>query len=278
MVRMARWDLPPPRKRWGQCFLVDRRAVTRIADVLAPQRHESLLEIGPGRGALTGVLVERAGRIAAIELDPALARLLRARFEPAQLALLEGDVLELDLAAVGPLVGAAPSSRLAVVGNLPYNISKPVASKLVRDRALVARAVLMFQREVADRLVARPSTSAYGPLTVLVGEAYRVERAFDLPPTAFRPAPEVRSTVTRWTPRLDTAFDTSDEAALRACLAASFARRRQTILRNLREALPGGLDLARSLLAAADLDGALRAEAIPPEGFRRLAAVWPTTR
>jgi 16S rRNA (adenine1518-N6/adenine1519-N6)-dimethyltransferase len=133
----------------------------------------------------------------------------------------------------------------------------------------------MFQREVADRLTAVPGTGAYGPLTVLAGRAYRIERLFDLPPGAFRPRPKVVSTVTRWTPLAAEGLPPSLVPPLREVLRVAFARRRQTLRKNLRAALQGGDEAAARLLANAGLDGALRAEAIPPEGFVRLASAWP---
>jgi len=134
--------------------------------------------------------------------------------------------------------------------------------------------VLMFQREVADRLTARPGTRAYGPLTVLAGRAFAIERLFDLAPGCFRPAPKVVSTVTRWTRRPDEALADALEAPLRAVLSAAFAHRRQTIQKNLRERLAGDDEAARALLRAAGIDGSLRAEMVPPEGFVALARGW----
>lgn len=260
---------PPARKRWGQNFLVDAHAIARIVATLAPRPGEAVLEIGPGRGALTAALLERAGRIVAVELDPALAPLLRARFGEEQLVLIEGDILDIDLARIAP----AP---LVIAGNLPYSISKPVASMLVRQRAHVGRAALMFQKEVADRLLAKPGNAAYGPLSVLVGEAFEVTRVLSLAPGSFRPAPKVRSSVTLWVRRPAEHFPPDAEAPLRAVLAASFAHRRQTLLKNLRAVVPGGDAAARELLASVGIDGALRAEALGPADFRRLATVWPT--
>jgi 16S rRNA (adenine1518-N6/adenine1519-N6)-dimethyltransferase len=147
--------------------------------------------------------------------------------------------------------------------------------KLVVERRCVSRAVLMFQREVAERLTAQPGTKAYGPLTVLAGRAYRIERLFDLAPGCFRPAPKVVSTVTRWTVQEDDALPDALLGPLRSVLSAAFAHRRQTLHKNLREHLPGGEAAAHGLLAAAGLDGSLRAEAIPPEGFMALAQRWP---
>jgi 16S rRNA (adenine1518-N6/adenine1519-N6)-dimethyltransferase len=134
----------------------------------------------------------------------------------------------------------------------------------------------MFQREVADRLTAAPGTGAYGPLTVLTGRAYRIERLFDVAPGAFRPCPKVVSTVTRWTKRGDDALPDALISPLKAVLSAAFARRRQTLRKNLRAALRGGDHAAVRLLAQAEIDGALRAEVISPEGFVALARAWPT--
>jgi len=183
--------------------------------------------------------------------------------------LIEKDVLDVAFDAL------AQKTPLVIAGNLPYNISKPVAMKLVLERHAVLRAVLMFQREVADRLTALPGTSAYGPLTVLAGRAYRIERLFDLAPGAFRPRPKVVSTVTRWTPREAGALPESLVEPLKTVLGAAFAHRRQTLRKNLRAALRGGDAAAVALLATAGLDGALRAEAIPPQGFVALALAWP---
>lgn len=257
-----------PRRRFGQNFLVDASATRRIVTALAPQPGETVLEIGPGRGALTEALLRAVPSILAVEIDRDLVRFLRDRYPDERVHLIEQDVLDLSL---GSLTSSGP---LVVAGNLPYNISKPVAMKLVLERRAVARAALMFQREVADRLTAEPGTRAYGPLSVFCGRAYHVVRLFDLAPGAFRPTPKVVSSVTLWTPRANDALPDDLVAPLRAVLGASFAHRRQTIQKNLRGALPGGDAAARALLCAAEVDGGLRAETIPPEGFVRLALCW----
>ena len=248
---------PGPRKRFGQHFLADPAAVRRIVAALGPPAGPPVVEIGPGRGVLTAPLLEVFGRVTAVEIDRDLAAHLRARFPASALTLLEGDVLDVALEDLA-------TEPVRLVGNLPYNVSKPVADKIVRERARVAGAVLMFQREVAERLTAPPGTRAYGPLTVLVGEAFLVEPLFDLRPNAFRPPPEVMSTVTRWTPR-PAAFSSVSEENLRAVLRAGFAHRRRTLRNNLPVAL----------LEDAGIDGSLRAEALPLEDWRRLARMWP---
>ncbi len=260
--------LPRARRRFGQNFLTDKNAIRRVGAALAPGASENVLEIGPGRGALTDLLLNGVPRISAIEIDRDLCALLRSRYPEDRLRLIEKDVLDVafcDLAQAGPLV---------IAGNLPYNISKPVAMKLVLERESVSRAVLMFQREVAQRLTAAPGTGAYGPLTVLAGRAYRIERLFDLSPGAFEPSPKVVSTVTLWTPREKDALPPSLVVPLMTVLRAAFARRRQTLQKNLRVALNGDDSATLSLLTHAGLDGRLRAEAIPPDGFVALAGLW----
>lgn len=261
------------RRRFGQNFLVDPRAVERILSLLDPRPGQRLLEIGPGRGALTARLIERAGTIAAVELDRDLARTLRQRFDDDALWLIEGDVLDLEARAVLDGLGAGHGERLTVVGNLPYNISKPVAQKLLEWRRDVSRAVLMFQREVALRLTAGPGSRDYGPLGVLAGLCYGIECRFDLPPRAFRPVPKVVSTVTEWRPR-EQPLSPAREAAVRAVLATAFRHRRRTLHNNLRETL-GDERTVAELLARAEVDGSLRAEALPPKVFLRLADAWP---
>ena len=262
-------DFPRPRRRFGQNFLVAPGAIARIVEALDPLDGEDVVEIGSGRGALTEALLARVRPVTAIEIDRDLAAALSARFPPEHLRVVTADVLELDLAELAP-----PGKRLTIAGNLPYNVSKPIVMRLVRARAAVDRAVLMFQREVANRLCAHPGTKDYGPLTVLAGRAFSIERLFDLPPGAFHPSPKVTSTVTRWRPRPPEDLPDELAAPLQAVLAASFGRRRQTLLRNLRETLAGGEAEAKDLLARAELDGRLRAESIPPDGFMALARAW----
>lgn len=262
----AEGESQPPRRRFGQNFLVDPSAIARVASAIDVRPGQTIVEIGPGRGALTDALIALGARIVAIEIDRGLATALRLRHDEASCRVIEGDVLGVPLASLG--------RELVVAGNLPYNISKPVAMKLVDERAAVARAVLMFQREVAMRLTARAGTAEYGPLTVLAGRCFTIERVFDLPPGAFRPRPEVTSTLTRWT-RLTGpgAIEDALVPALKAVLRASFARRRQTLQKNLRLGLAPSDAAASAWLEEAGLPGGARAETIPPEGFVALAAV-----
>jgi 16S rRNA (adenine1518-N6/adenine1519-N6)-dimethyltransferase len=263
----------PSGKSLGQHFLIDRGAIRRIVTALALRSGEPVLEIGPGKGALTGELVRAAGRIAAVEIDPMLALRLRQQFDAERLFLFEQDVLRLDLAAVLDALGTTGDARLVLAGNLPYRISKPVAQMLIRNRQRIDRAVLMFQQEVARRMTAAPGGRNYGPLSILLGLTYRIEMLFDLPPRAFSPRPGVVSTVTRWRKRVQRQLTREDERRLRTVLAGCFARRRRTLRNNLRAVFGDEQRVAR-VLAAAGIDGGLRAEAVPPDGFLRLAALW----
>jgi len=267
-------DRPARAKRsLGQNFLVDRGAVRRIAERVAAEPGEPLLEIGPGRGALTEALLEAAERVVVVELDSDLASRLSERFDPSRIRIVTDDILRVDLEALSGSSGLPAEARWVVAGNLPYNISKPVARWIVTQRRRVERAVLMFQREVAERLTAQPGSADYGPLSVLVGETFQVGRAFDLPPAAFRPRPKVVSTVTCWTPHVPERLDRETETDLVACLSACFGQRRKTLRNNLRAHLANG-DTADRLLGAAGLDGRARPQDVDPVGYRRLASVW----
>jgi 16S rRNA (adenine1518-N6/adenine1519-N6)-dimethyltransferase len=238
--------------------------VRRIVAALDASRASTIVEIGPGHGVLTEALLAAGLPVVAIEIDRDLAPLLQERHPEPSLRVLLGDALEIALASIGP--------RVAVVGNLPYNISKPFAMKLVDERASVSSAVLMFQREVALRLTAEPGTGEYGPLTVLAGRAYSIARLFDVPAGAFRPRPKVVSSVTRWTPRPEGDLPSMLVQPLKGVLRASFAHRRQTIGKNLRRESALSEAEIELVLSDAGIDPRVRAEEVPPETFLRLAA------
>ncbi len=256
------------KKSLGQNFLVDPRAMGRIVDAAEPQ-DAWVVEIGPGRGAITHRLLAMARGMAAVELDRDLAARLRDDRSFDELIVIEDDILNTPLSRVRELLGADPRAPLVVVGNLPYNISKPIVQKLIREHREISRAVLMFQREVATRLTARPGSRDYGPFGILANKVFSIKKLFDLAPGAFRPRPKVDSSVTVWSPA-DEAPDPASVDELRACLAVCFASRRRTLRNNLRNRLGEG-EVVDRLLAEANLDGGARAEAIPPEGFDRLA-------
>jgi len=218
---------PYPSKRLGQHFLRDQRTIQRIVDALAPKSDETIVEIGPGTGALTSVLVERAGRVVAVEFDNKLAPLLQERFGSLEnFKLVMGDALTVDFCKE---ILPARSARL--VANLPYNISTAILQRLIAQRACIDEMVLMLQREVVERVLAPPGTTDRGYISVLVEAYCEAEKLFDVAPGAFRPPPKVWSSVMRlkFRPQVNT-----DEELLWATVSAGFAQKRKTILNNLR--------------------------------------------
>lgn len=223
---------PYPSKRLGQHFLRDQRTIQRIIEALDPKPDETVVEIGPGTGALTSSLVERAGRVIAIEFDSKLVPLLNERFgDFPNFKLLHTDALTVDFCAE---ISPAASARL--VANLPYNISTAILQRLIKQRSCLKEMVLMLQREVVERLLAPAGTSDRGFISVLVEAYCETEKLFDVAPGAFRPPPKVWSSVIRvkFRPRIGT--DIGDEALLWDTVSAGFAQKRKTILNNLRQA------------------------------------------
>jgi len=256
----------PSRSRLGQNFLRDTHAIQRIAHALGDIRAETVVEIGPGQGAITHALAAKAAHVIAVEVDPALAAHLRNQFPPERVRILEADILDVDLASVAAEAGR----RLVVAGNLPYYITSPILLKLAAGHASLDRAILMVQREVADRIVAGPQSRDYGLLSVTVQMYGPVERLFTLPPQAFSPPPDVHSTVFRWrfAPRF-AELGVEDEPFLRFARQA-FAQKRKTMANNLRAA---GYELAgiHAGLSAASIPPQARAEELSLE---KLAALW----
>jgi len=248
------------KKRFGQHFL-EPAWVTKLVQVIDPRPTDVFLEIGPGRGALTSPLTDKAASVVAVEIDRGLAAELAA--EPRDgLTVIKGDFLELPAARLIDALSRTGPGRLRVAANLPYNVGSPILVKLVdlfRGGLPVHDAVVMLQREVAERLLAEPGTSEFGVLTVIVSRWAHVEKLLNLPPGAFRPAPKVRSTVVRLTFRA--ALDAvTDEDRFRSFVQTLFTRRRKT-LRNalLAWKLDGEVDIPTALLRA-NLDGQRRPE------------------
>jgi 16S rRNA (adenine1518-N6/adenine1519-N6)-dimethyltransferase len=218
----------------GQNFLIDDRARHAIADALGDVRQRTVVEIGPGGGAITEILAARAGRLIALELDRELAPALAHRFsERPQVEVVEIDVLKADFASLIP-----PGQTADVIGNLPYYITSDILLKLFEagSAGLLTRAVLMMQREVADRVSASPGVRDYGLLSATAQMSAQVENLFTLPPSAFSPPPEVYSTVLRlhFAPRF-TELNV-DPAGFDIFLKQSFAQKRKTLENNLRAA------------------------------------------
>lgn len=249
------------RKRFGQNFLHDARVVARIVAAIHPQPGDSLLEIGPGQGALTRPLLRAAGRLQAIEMDRDLIAPLAALCAgDGVLDLQQADALRCDFRDLAP----APAA-LRVVGNLPYNISSPLIFHLLAQREVIRDMHFMLQREVVDRMAAEPGNRVYGRLSVMVQYHCRVERLFSVPAGAFRPAPKVESAVVRLTPLRPQPVRAMDEAVLSRVVAAAFGQRRKM----LRRSLAGLLD--ETAMATAGVDPSARPEQLDVAAFVRLA-------
>src|SRR5437868_772888 len=221
-----------PKRRFGQNFLVDRGVVQRIIDAFDPRSDQTVIEIGPGRGALTTELVKKAGRVIAIEFDRDLAPKLRDQFAAsANFTLIEADALTIDF-----YEAIQPARTARVVANLPYNIGTAILQRLIEQRSCISDMTLMLQREVVDRITAPPGSSDRGYLSVFVEAFCETEKLFDVPPQAFRPAPKVWSTVVRLRVRPKVAAEVKDEKLLWQVVSAGFVHPRKTILNNLREA------------------------------------------
>jgi 16S rRNA (adenine1518-N6/adenine1519-N6)-dimethyltransferase len=250
---------PPRRKRFGQHFLHDPTVIERIAAAIHPQPGDRIVEIGPGRGALTKILLaKQAGRLDAIEIDRDLAALLRDQLSAnPHFHLHEADALDLDFTAL------AQGDKLRVVGNLPYNISTPLLFHLLDHRAVIHDLHIMLQREVIARMAAKAGDSEYGRLTVMLAPWVSIEHLFDVGPGAFSPPPRVWSAVARLTVRPEPSFPVSEHFG--AVVAAAFAHRRKTIRNALRELV------SQEQIEAAGLDPGARPETFPPEAFNLLA-------
>jgi len=255
-----------PKKRWGQHFLCDAAVAHRIVETARIGPRSIALEIGPGLGALTDELAGRAGRLYLVEIDPVLAARLAARYaENPRVRVIEGDVLVL---ALGTIV---TEPGVTVIGNLPYNVAIPILFALREQRVRMPHAVVMLQREVAERLVARPGTPDYGVTTVLLRAFADIRLAFRVSRRSFLPPPRVESAVLDVCWSAAPRADLGDEAAFREVVRASFGQRRK-MLRNALGALARdrGVDL-ESAFARAGVAPSARAETLDLDAFARLA-------
>ncbi len=238
-------------RRLGQHFLKSQRYLHRIADTVAAEGTDLVVEIGPGRGALTALLLERASHVVAVEIDTRLVEHLRERFDGSRgLEVIESDVLGVDLGQWGPAV---------VAGNLPYYVTSPIVERVLQMGARLHRAVFLVQEELADRLTAEPGSRDYGFLTVRTRLAAEVEKLFRVPPSAFQPPPKVDSALVSLTPLPGPARDPKLIEFVGRC----FRYKRKTLRNNL----AGAYDAAR---IDALPEASLRAEQIPVEAFADL--------
>ncbi|HUS10085.1 MAG TPA: 16S rRNA (adenine(1518)-N(6)/adenine(1519)-N(6))-dimethyltransferase RsmA [Pyrinomonadaceae bacterium] len=264
-----------PSKRFGQNFLTDQRTIQRIIDALQPHADETIIEIGPGRGALTVPLLQRAGSLVAIEFDQNLIPLLTDKFSAQEnFRLIQSDALTADFCAA-----IHPAASARVVANLPYNVATAILQRLIEQRQCLSEMVLMLQREVVERITAGPGSSERGYLSVFVQAYCETEKLFDVAPGSFRPAPKVWSSVVKLKSRPGPIPGVRDEKLLWQIVSAGFAQRRKTILNNLRRA-PGPVqDVIKNhggasiVLCRAGVELQRRAETLTIEEWFRLAQV-----
>ncbi len=269
---------PAHRKRFGQHFLHERGVIERILRALNPRPDDVVVEIGPGRGALTRGLVGRVGELHVVEFDRDLVDWLRQTYSPEQLTVHSADALRFDFRAL-----RHDQRRLRVIGNLPYNISTPLLFHLLDQIDAVPEAangaslhrgprlgpisemLFMLQKEVVDRMAAAPGGKEYGRLSVMVQWRARVEKLFDVPPGAFTPPPKVDSSVVRLIPHAAPPIEVADPARFEAVVRAAFAHRRKTLRNNLKSLVD------EAGFVRAGIDPVRRAETLTLEEFAHLS-------
>ena len=261
-------------KRLGQNFLVDQNVSERIIRALGPRRDETIIEIGPGKGALTARLIESGASVVAIEFDRHLGAFLLEKFGSRDdFKLVQADALTTDFCAEIPV-----ATKARVVANLPYNISTAILQRLIDQRHCVSEMVLMLQREVVERITARAASPERGYLSVFVEAYCETETLFDVGPGAFKPAPKVWSSVIRLRVRPELAAKVQDEKLLWQVVSAGFAQRRKTILNNLRNAPSPLQEIVKShggasiVLCQAEVDLQRRAETLQLDEWARITS------
>jgi 16S rRNA (adenine1518-N6/adenine1519-N6)-dimethyltransferase len=253
-----------PKRSLGQNFLRDASVSQRVVEALDLEPGELVIEIGPGHGALTDRLVESGARVTAIEFDRELAPMLDRRFAGiSNFSVIEADALHVDFASLISQCTLATPGSMKLVANLPYNISTPILQRLIDQRDVFSRLVLMFQREVVERITATPRGKARGFLSVIAQNAFEIEYLFDVPPQAFDPVPKVWSSVIRLKPT----HRTDGEQKLREVVSRAFAQKRKTLVNNLSRIYP---EIA-AILSELTLPDKVRAEELTLVQWRELS-------
>ncbi|MCX5832024.1 MAG: 16S rRNA (adenine(1518)-N(6)/adenine(1519)-N(6))-dimethyltransferase RsmA [Deltaproteobacteria bacterium] len=263
-----------PRKCLGQSFLEDKNVISKIILVADIHAQDIVVEIGAGLGIMTEILASQAGKVIAIDVDPRMTAILRERLQDQpRVEIMERDVLTFDFST---LQNDDKASKLKVIGNIPYNISTPILFHLLAFRRHISSMVLMFQKEVVDRIVASPGTKEYGIPSVLISMFTVPTREMNVPASCFYPQPKVASSVIKIVTREKPLFDLADELFFSKIVKIAFAMRRKTILNNLRAAdLPFSSDEEiEILLDQAGIEGRRRGETLSPEEFGRLSNVF----
>lgn len=258
-----------PRKRLGQHFLTDSAAAARIARLAADAGDAAIVEIGAGTGTLTGALLDLDADVTAIELDPAMVRILTDRKDLSRAAIVHADALSFDYAPI------AARGRWRVTGNLPYNVATPLVLKFVEMRDGPEAMIVMVQKDVAERFAARPGNASYGSLSIALQYAMDVRRAFTLPPSRFYPQPKVDSAVVELRRLPRPAVAVRDEHRFLQVVRAAFAYRRKTLANSVALALGCERASVTSALLELNYDPEIRGEQLDLAGFARLADCLP---
>jgi 16S rRNA (adenine1518-N6/adenine1519-N6)-dimethyltransferase len=245
------------KKSFGQNFLVDQSIIADIVRAIRPEANDNMVEIGPGLGALTRPLLKQLNKLHVVEIDRDIIARLKTDYPQDKIVIHEGDALKFDFATLG--------TPLRIVGNLPYNISSPLLFHFSDYAARITDMHFMLQNEVVERMVAEPSTAAYGRLSVMLQYRFYMEKLLDVPPQSFRPAPKVDSAIVRMIPIPTDEIAVKDEALFAQVVSAAFGQRRKT----LRNTLKGYL--AEGDFAQLGIDAQLRAENLGVAEFARVA-------
>lgn len=263
---------PFAKKSFGQNFLIDRNYINKIISALDPQKNQTIVEIGAGRGALTEKIVESGANVAAIEFERDMIAVLREEFADCEnFRLIEQDALKINYEQIAK----SQREKLKLVANLPYNISTAILQRLINQREIFSEMILMFQREVVERITAEAGNKERGFLSVSVQSYLEAEKLFDVPPNAFRPAPKVWSSVVRLRPKDDIGID--NENLYAKITSLGFRQKRKTIFNNLKNSDEflskvfennGGI---KEILDKVNIDGGCRAEALTIEQWKRLS-------
>jgi 16S rRNA (adenine1518-N6/adenine1519-N6)-dimethyltransferase len=245
------------KKRFGQNFLTDQAIITSLVNAIAPQPQDLMVEIGPGLGALTQPLLQRLEKLHVVEIDRDIIAWMEKHYAPGKVTIHNMDALKFDFASIAP--------RLRVVGNLPYNISTPILFHLLDNVDHIIDMHFMLQKEVVERMVAEPSSAAYGRLSVMLQYHLHMEYLFTVPPEAFDPPPKVESAFVRCVPHAQLPYPAKDYALFSRVVATAFGQRRKT----LRNTLKGLLDDAG--FETLGIDSQWRAENLPLSAFVSIA-------
>ena len=252
------------KKSFGQNFLVDQNYVNKIISALNLQPDETIIEIGAGRGALTEKLIESGANVIAIELEREMIAVLKDRFSQYEnFQLVEQDGLKVDFNELQRAKNKGQRTKL--VANLPYNISTAILQKLIEQREVFSEMILMFQREVVERITAKVGNKERGYLSVLVEAYLQTQKLFDVPPTAFRPAPKVWSSIVRLIPNERSEISQNKDKLFKQLISVGFTQKRKTILNNLKNLqlkMSNKIETAEKLLELCEIDSNRRAETL----------------